>query len=116
MSISSQLYLHSTQSDETVREIQGLFAKHSGTDFQFQNVSGMPPASINSFLREDSTKPSVLLTDGNTELLSKMFGSRYDVLDNTKILTAKTRNLIKIIGNVALQLAGLKKPPQVDSS
>ena len=114
ISISNQLYLHSTQSDETVKEIQDLFAKYTDTDFQFKTVSGMPPASINSFLREDETKSSVLITDGQSELLSHVFGSRYDLLDNSKALTTKVKNLIKIIGNVALQLAGGIESPQVE--
>ncbi|XP_063677706.1 nicastrin-like [Bolinopsis microptera] len=117
ISISNELYLHSTQpdSDETVKEIQDLFTKYTeSTDFQFKTRRGMPPASINSFLREDETKSSVLLTDGDTELLSHVFGSRYDILDNNKALTTKVKNLIKIIGNVALQLAGGKESPQVE--
>ena len=104
--ISNQLYLHSTQSDETVKEIQSLFAGYSGVDFQFANIVGMPPASINSFLREKSTISSVLLTDRHTEFLSHVYGSRYDWLNNTNNLPSKVQNLIKIIGNVALRLAG----------
>lgn len=103
-----QLYLHSPKEDATVKQIQDLFARDSNQGFQFKNIisAKFPPSSMGSFLRENDNIPCVLLTDAQTEMASEFFGSRYDAEKNSESLTTKVTNLVKIIGNVALKLAG----------
>ena len=109
ISLSNELYLHShNHLDKTVEQIQNLFAQYSGIGkkFKFINVNKLPPSSLNSFIREDETVPGVLITDSNTELLSSLYGSRFDILDNSNILSSQLKALIEVIANVALQFAG----------
>lgn len=107
ISLSNDIYLHSyNQSDKSVKEVQNLFAKYNGELFKFVNVNGLPPSSLNSFLREDESVPVVLVTDSNTELQSNFYGSRFDIMQNTDILSSRLNALIAVMGNVALQLGG----------
>lgn len=121
LSSSNQLYLHSAQSDnEYVKILRALFKKYSGPgkDFEFNEIDTLPPSSINSFLREYDSVPSILLTDGETQLTSSVYGSRYDVLENSPLLSQRLTNLVKVITNVAVQYASgtESEEAQVDES
>lgn len=104
---ANNLYLHSpSKANEIVKKVRDYFGHYNDTDFQFNAADGIPPASINSFLREDESKPVILLTDGYVELNSRVYGSRYDVLENDEQTTSKIKKLAAIVANVTLELAG----------
>eukprot|EP01102_Stenamoeba_stenopodia_P013493 TRINITY_DN4389_c0_g1_i1.p1 TRINITY_DN4389_c0_g1~~TRINITY_DN4389_c0_g1_i1.p1 ORF type:complete len:708 (-),score=169.18 TRINITY_DN4389_c0_g1_i1:53-2176(-) len=82
------VYVHSEDSSKTNFIFDALKNASLGMDMTVElvdvsaNNNEIPPSSVMSFLVQDRTIPSVVLTDHSGPYQNKYFGSRFDNVDN----------------------------------